>query len=402
MTQPSLSFKNALSLLHGGGERKAEGEISDEGEVDDPVMKVDEVDDGDESEKEKVDDEQAGGESDGEWEDEGGWEDEENNSNEALNQRKRKREESEDESTGRLRGVDYKRLGEKLADILEEREKTKKRQSEEESKLKENWLTGDVMLVCRPCNLYSQSPEVPPQMRPSSRGGFGMIMRKNKKGRERAKWDLKDKCHHHENSNLHIWCSAEEKKECEKKASFDVKNEEAGKSVILCALKNLKKGGSSSDFLGDLNLLSLTPGVVYAVKNNSQTAFYDLRDLAFECVSEGMQVFFKEIADLAVSLDKVTVYHTSYTVVVTYFFWEGKLHVVLNKLTILKEEDYDAVGTAEMVINTLCLTLGFNRTQLANKLRHFIYDDVYASPEERVSGGGLSEPSRHCDRGIGA
>ena len=142
------------------------------------------------------------------------------------------------------------------------------------------------------------------------------------------------------------------------------------------------------DFEGDLNLLTLTPGVVYAVKNNSQTAYYDLRDLAFECVSEKMQVFFKGVDDLAVSLHKVTVYHTSYTVIVTYFFWEGKLHVVLNQLTILKEEDYDTMGTAEMVINALRLTLGCTRTELADKLRHFIYDDVYASPEERASGGG--------------
>ena len=60
-----------------------------------------------------------------------------------------------------MKGVDYKRLGEKLADILEERDRARKRRSEEESKLEENWLTVDVMLVCRPCSLYSQSPEIP-------------------------------------------------------------------------------------------------------------------------------------------------------------------------------------------------------------------------------------------------
>ena len=62
--------------------------------------------------------------------------------------------------------------------------------------------------------------------------------------------------------------------------------------------------------------------------------------------------------------------------------------MVLNQLTILKEEDYDTMGTAEMVINALRLTLGCTRTELADKLRHLIYDDVYASPEERASGGG--------------
>ena len=62
--------------------------------------------------------------------------------------------------------------------------------------------------------------------------------------------------------------------------------------------------------------------------------------------------------------------------------------MVLNQLTILKGEDYDTMGTAEMVINALRLTLGSTRAELADKLRYFIYDDVYASPEERVSGGG--------------
>ena len=428
MTQFFQSFKNALSPFYGGEKRRrvatdiegnsdgnlllddgdqtmedfdkadeklGESDKSDEGEVDDPAMEllgnVEEVGESDKSEKEKVDQTGSGkggpppglvdSESDDEWVDVEGA-DEENNETGKR----------EDERTGRLRvrGVDYRRLGEKLADILEERERARKRQAEEESKLKDNWLTGDIMVVCRPCSLYSQSPDVPSQMRASSRGGFGTgtIMRKNKKGRFRAKWDLKDKCNQHENTNLHIWCAVQEKKESEKKASFEERNAEAGRSAILCALKNLKRGGSSADFLGDLNLLSLTPGVVYAVKNNSSTAYYDLRDLAYECVSEKFQTFFTDIEDLAVSLDKVTVYHTSYTVVITYFFWEGRLHVVLNQLTKLKEEDYDAVGTAEMVINTLCLSLGYTRTKLAQRLRHFIYDGVYASPEERVSGGG--------------
>ena len=101
------------------------------------------------------------------------------------------------------------------------------------------------------------------------------------------------------------------------------------------------------------------------------------------------------------SLHKVTVYHTSYAVIVTYFFWEGKLHVVLNQLTILKEEDYDTMGTAEMVINALRLTLGCTRTELADKLRHFIYDDVYASLEERVSGGGCLSLIDTVTRGAG-
>ena len=58
----------------------------------------------------------------------------------------------------------------KLADILEQRERAKKRRTEEDNKMGENWLTGDIMYVFRPCSLYQQSPEVPPKMRTGSRG----------------------------------------------------------------------------------------------------------------------------------------------------------------------------------------------------------------------------------------
>ena len=87
----------------------------------------------------------------------------------------------------------------------------------------------------------------------------------------------------------------------------------------------------------------------------------------------------------------------SYTVIITYFFWEGKLHCVLNELTILNLNDYDSQGTARMVVHSLTSTLGYSRTQLANTLSYFVYAGVYASPEERVGGGGCLSPNT-CTR----
>jgi hypothetical protein len=145
-----------------------------------------------------------------------------------------------------------------------------------------------------------------------------------------------------------------EKREEEDKKTFDMRNKEAGLQVVRTSIKTFKRGGGSMDFQGDLDLLSLTPGVVYAVKNNNTNAFFDLRDSTFEVVSHKMQKFFTDkVKNIAVSLDKVTVHHTSYTVVITYFFWNGKLHVVMNQLTILTLDDYDSVGTARMVVSTL-------------------------------------------------
>ena len=46
----------------------------------------------------------------------------------------------------------------------------------------------------------------------------------------------------------------------------------------------------------------------------------------------------------------------------TYFFHEGKIFVILNKLTKLNSDEYDSEGTAYMVINTLKETLGVSET----------------------------------------
>ena len=67
----------------------------------------------------------------------------------------------------------------------------------------------------------------------------------------------------------------------------------------------MKRGGGSADFLADLDLLSLTPGVVYAVKNNSRDAFFEIRDSTFEVVVQKMQKFFRDnIKNITASLDK--------------------------------------------------------------------------------------------------
>lgn len=280
-------------------------------------------------------------------------------------------------------------IAEELANILEKRAEEKKAKEKTEEKIADIWVTGETLIVCRPCSLYSKSKEVPPHFKIGLRGLYGVINRKRKTGSERSLSDISKQCKRHEKSNLHIWCTIKEKREDENKKTYDVRNEEAGLSVVRSAIKTMKRGGGSVDFLADLDLLSLTPGVVYAVKNNSRNAFFDLRDSCFEVVTNKMKHFFvHSINDIAISLDKVTVHHTSYTVVITYFFWDGRLHVILNQLTILTLEDYDADGTARMVVDTLTSTLGYSRTELANRIRHISYDGVYADTEERVAGGG--------------
>ena len=73
-------------------------------------------------------------------------------------------------------------------------------------------------------------------------------------------------------------------------------------------------------------------------------------------------------------MDQVTVNRTSFTVICTYFFFDGKIYVILNKLQKLTTEDYNSEGTASMVIKTLCETLGFTKSKLSNILKHLVYD----------------------------
>ena len=58
------------------------------------------------------------------------------------------------------------------------------------------------------------------------------------------------------------------------------------------------------------------------------------------------------ITEIAVTLDKVTVQHRSFTVLLTLFFVDGKIYCALNDLLTMKEDDYDARGTAAMVVRT--------------------------------------------------
>ena len=298
-----------------------------------------------------------------------------------------KREEKEEGS--RLAESEVVKIAYKLAEVLESKRAEKEMKDMDQRKIEENWTFGETMLVCRPCMVYSKGPDVPALFRNGASRGSGTVQRKSKNGKERTRWRLNETCARHEKTNLHIWCESKEKKEMKVRRTFDERNEEAGKLVVRTGIKTLKRGGGAKDFMADLDLLSLTPGVVYAVKNNSEAMWFDIRESTYEVVSTMMKNFFREnVRDIAVSLDKVTVHHTSYTVIVTYFFCEGKLHMVMNQLTILKLDDYDAEGTARMVVDSLTATLGFTRTELANRLRHFSYDGVYASKEERVAGGG--------------
>lgn len=146
--------------------------------------------------------------------------------------------------------------------------------------------------------------------------------------------------------------------------------------VIKTFLKTARSGGSSEDFLRDIDFTHLLPGILKSQKNNSKHAFFELRADSFEVVTDQVHTLFTsdEISELSATLDKVTVQHRSFTVLLTFFFHLGRIYCLLNSLIKMNEEDYDAVGTAVMVVANLRETLGLTRTKLANKLLHFRFE----------------------------
>ena len=73
----------------------------------------------------------------------------------------------------------------------------------------------------------------------------------------------------------------------------------------------------------------------------------------------------------------------------------------MNKLQELTSVDYSGMETASMVVAVLKETLGLTDTQLARILRHFVYDGVYSSKEERINGGGCLDITKNVSQLLG-
>ena len=266
------------------------------------------------------------------------------------------------------------------------------------------WIESEEYWICNPCLFHSKSANIPHQLIVNKRGNFGYVGKIGQKPSHIALSKLR-----HTEKPLHLWCIQEYQREVERKNIDDRRNDLAGRKIVrnalFCFTRSLGSGDFETlnlkDFLAEKDLGSKMYNI--ATRNDSRAEFFRLRNVIFELLTEKTKNFFKEVKDIAVTLDKVTVQRTSFTVIMTYFFCSGKIHVVLNKLHKLSTKEYDGVGTANMLISTLCETLGVTRTKLSQLLKHLVYDGVYASPEERVAGGGsLDLKNRVCEAlGIG-
>ena len=267
-------------------------------------------------------------------------------------------------------------LAEEIAKKVFAMKEEKEEREKEAARKSEFWEEGTDFLVCKPCSAHKDSPNLPLEQKKFKRGDMGMISKVRDSGERRPAREVRRKMKDHCEGNFHLWCvrKSEEKKVVTK--NFEEENKEAGLVVINSFLKTIKGGGGAADFLKEVDFTHIIHGVPRSQKNNSRCAFFELRDDCFEVVTGLVQNLFKsgKVTELAATLDKVTVQHRSYTVLLTFFFFEGKIYNLLNSLLKMGEEDYDSSGTARLVINNMMVTLGLTRTQLARLQLHFRCD----------------------------
>ena len=137
-------------------------------------------------------------------------------------------------------------------------------------------------------------------------------------------------------------------------------------NVIYC----LKNSYSSLDYKKLCDKDQLLPEVNFAKKNDGRQMFFAIKELIYEDLTERIVKIIEEVEDIAVTLDKVTIGTKSYTVVITYYFYNGAIHCLLNKLYIMRSKDGDGESTAKFLIMTLMETLRISKAVLSSKLKH--------------------------------
>ena len=73
---------------------------------------------------------------------------------------------------------------------------------------------------------------------------------------------------------------------------------------------------------------------------------------------------FEKVEDFSCTLDKITVDRQSFTVLLSFFFSDGEIKCLLNKVIKMDTSMYDSKGTSFMVVDNLQKSLGLTIDQL--------------------------------------
>ena len=278
----------------------------------------------------------------------------------------------------------------------------------EDTKKKKETITGEDKLwqekpeenlvYCICCVKFASHFDVPQRLRNFSRGNFGLF----RKLGGRSHRDFKKMILRHSKNPLHVWCKEKyNSQEANEKVNAE-KNRKACEMVVMNAAHVLKDpAGSATDFQKLNNKDQLLMGLSYPTKNDGKQNYFELRTIFHEKLRLKVHKMMKSVKFFSVSLDKVTVDGTGYTVVVTYYFWHGELRVFMNELLVMSSDMFDGRGVAKMLCQCLMKTLGLTLQELREKLEHLSFDGVYADTADRVRGGGSLNLSEHVEQYLG-
>lgn len=192
--------------------------------------------------------------------------------------------------------VEIENLAEQIAQkvFFKKQEKDDREKAEAERK-GDGWEEGTEWLVCKPCSAQGNAPDVPYVFRTVAQRGahYGMVNKKDPDGQDRPRWRLNRAIAEHAKSSFHLWCLNKDKEVKRTIQTFEEENRDVGIIVNMVFLKVARRGGSASDFQNDIDFLHLLPQLAKSQKNNSHNTFFELRNDAFEVVTETVQELFK-------------------------------------------------------------------------------------------------------------
>lgn len=175
----------------------------------------------------------------------------------------------------------------------------------------------------------------------------------------------------------------------------------ASEKIVENAVFCIKQSQSGKDFIRLNDKDQLNSAELFPTKNDGMQSFFEIRNIVYEELSDIARNRLKCIKNASFSLDKVTVKGIPYTVLVTYYFWKGEIHIFLNSIHQMKSTEYSAESTADMVGRDLMTSLGLTREEVGTIFVHAVYDGVYATKEERTKGGGGLSLKNHFAKWCG-
>lgn len=247
--------------------------------------------------------------------------------------------------------------------------------------------TDDEKMYCKYCFEFSSSKLMPQDLKKGLKGNFGVFLKPdsiNYKKNKMRKKGMADHCR----SDIHHWCVTEHMKQNVEDTEFLNKNQKGAEILVTSAIECLLEGDGSKKFVRLNDLLQSLLTDDFPTKNDGRQMYYEIREMFVEKILSATRKLFETIKTACFSLDKVTVRRTSFMVIMSFFFCEGKICPLLNSLHKMKEDEYDGKGSAKMVGEALMGSLDMPKSKVKTTYNAGSYDGVFAPKAERVEGGG--------------